>query len=732
MFKQLPLRSSMIAVAAAMLAPGVGHAQTAPQAAPAQTAPAKPAQDKAIVVTGQRSEVTTAPDRLSFNIANDLQAQNGTVADALRAVPGVEVDLEGNVALRGDRGVTILVDGRPSAMMSGESRATILQSMPASSIERVEVITNPSAAMSPEGSGGVINLVTKQARPGARSGTVRATVANRQSGTLNLNGVISKPGLTVTGDVGYRHFRTEQGAEQDRSRFDAASNSFINSRQDSLQRNTVNFGNGRVGVDYDVDKVNRLSTELSYRDGRFVSKRIDNFTSPISAYVRDSSATMSNNGGGGRLSWRRTLPGQDHEFVADVEVQRGSFSRDVRAFTTPSLPAGAASFERIRNAFDSTEFELKLDYKRPMGEGQSLNIGYQYNLDDSGFDFTGARGASFGTLLPVAALTNQFDYRQAIHALYGTFQFQAGKFNFQPGLRLEQVDNQIDQITGGVHAESGYFRVYPTLHAGYELSAKSKLRASYSRRIQRPGAQDLNPYILYVDPQNVRQGNPNLRPEVTDSFEFGWQLRNQGTFYSINAFYRDSSGGVTDVFTDLGGGVFLSSRANLATSRRAGVELLANGKFGKTVTYNASATYFWSKIDPRSAGVSTPRSGSTATVRANLNWQPTSKDYFQLNGFYGGRQLIAQGYRQGMGVLNLGYRRKVNDKFSVLLTVQDVLGTAKQEVFIETPLIRDRFEQRGPGRIFLLSATYNFGNPGGRKQREPGFEFDSGAGAPAQ
>ncbi|MBX3563648.1 MAG: TonB-dependent receptor [Sphingomonas sp.] len=723
----------MIAVVAAMLAPGLAGAQTAPaQTAPAQAAPAQPAQDKAIVVTGQRSEVTSAPDRLSFNIANDLQAQNGTVADALRAVPGVEVDLEGNVALRGDRGVTIMVDGRPSAMMSGESRATILQSMPASSIERVEVITNPSAAMSPEGSGGVINLVTKQARPGARSGTVRASIANRQSGTLNLNGVVSKPGLTVTGDIGYRHFRTEQGAEQDRSRFDALSNAFINSRQTSLQRNTVNFGNGRIGMDYDLDKVNRLSTEFSYRDGRFTSKRIDTFTSPSSAYVRDSSATMANSGGGGRLSWRRTLPGQDHEFVADVELQRGSFSRDVSAVTTPRIPAGAPGFERIRNAFDANNFNVKLDYKRPMGEGKSLNIGYQYNLDENGFDFTGARGTSFSTLVPVAALTNQFDYRQAIHALYGTFQFQAGKFNFQPGLRLEEVGNRIDQVTGGVHVSSDYFRVYPTLHAGYELSAKSKLRASYSRRIQRPGAQDLNPYILYVDPQNVRQGNPNLRPEVTDSFEFGWQLRSQGTFYSINAFYRDSSGGVTDVVTDLGGGVFLSSRANLATSKRAGVELLANGKLGKTLSYNASATYFWSRIDPRSAGIATPRSGATATVRANLNWQPTSKDYFQLNGFYGGRQLIAQGYREGMGVLNLGYRRKVNDKFSVLLTVQDLLETGKQEVFIQTPLIRDRFEQRGPGRIFLLSATYNFGNPGGRKQREPGFEFDSGAGAPPQ
>ena len=725
-FSNLHIYSSMIAVAAAIALPGAALAQTAP----AQTAPAKPAGDKnEVVVTGQRSEVTTAPDRLSFNIGNDLQAQNGTVADALRAVPGVEVDLEGKVSLRGDSGVTILVDGRPSAMMSGESRATVLQSMPASQIERVEVITNPSAAFSPEGSAGIINLVTKQARPGAKSGTARATLASQEGGGLNLSGVSSKPGLTLSGDLGIRRFATEQGSEQDRSRYDALSGSFIDSRQESLARNSIRFAHARFAADYDVDKVNRLSTEFSYRDGLFNSDRTDTFTSPTLGYVRESDARMANRGGSGRLSWRRSL-GQDHEFVADVEFGRSNMRRDIDGVTTPSLPAGVASFERIRNEVDSTDFNMKFDYKRPMGEGKSLNVGYELDHDEDGFDFAGGRGTSFSTLVPVAALTNRFDYWQSVHALYGTFQFEAGDFNFQPGVRVEQADTRIDQVTGGIHADSGYFRVYPTIHAGYEISAKQKLRGSYSRRIQRPGAQDLNPYVLYIDPVNLRQGNPALRPEVTDSFELAWQLRDGQTFYSVTAFYRDSSGGITDVVTDLGG-VFLSSRANLATSQRAGAELIANGKLSKTLSYNASATYFWNRIDPRTAGFG-PRSGTSATVRANISWQPTTKDFFQVNGFYSGRQLIAQGYREGMGVLNLGYRRKISEKFSLLLTAQNVLETAKQVVVVSTPTIRDRFEQRAPGRLFLLSATYNFGNPGGRRQREPAFDFDAGAGAPPQ
>ncbi|RYE03865.1 MAG: TonB-dependent receptor, partial [Sphingomonadales bacterium] len=569
----------------------------------------KPATDKSneVVVTGKPSEVRTAPDRLSFNIANDLQAQNGTVADALRAVPGVEVDLEGRVSLRGDPGVTILVDGRPSAMMNGESRATVLQSMPANQIERVEVITNPSAAMSPEGSGGVINLVTKQARPGARSGTIRPTLASRQSAGLNLNGVLSKPGLTLTGDAGYRRLRTEQGSNQQRSRYDTLSNSFIDSRQESLARNTISFANVRVGADYDLDKKNRLSTELGYRDGQIDTKRVDTFTSPASAYLRSSDTEMSNRSAAGRVSWRHTI-GQDHELVADVEIDRTKMVRDIDAVTTPSLPAGAAaSYERIGNAVVRREYEAKLDYKRPMGEGQSLNIGYQYDLSQNDFRATGLRGTSWTTLAPVAALNNRFKFQQAIHAVYGTFKFDVGKFELQPGLRLEQVDYDVDAVG------DGYFRVYPTLHAGYEISAKQKLRGSYSRRIQRPSAQDFYPYRLYIDPQNLRQGNPALRPETTDSFELAWQMRDGGTFYSVTGFYRKSRGGVTDVVTDLGGGVFLTSRANLATSQRAGAELIANGKLSKTLSYNASATVYWNEIDPRTAGISVRRSGTSGT-----------------------------------------------------------------------------------------------------------------------
>lgn len=721
--------SSVLALAVSLPTSGFAQSQTAPSQ-PAAPAPAPGAQPKPapeggreIVVTGTRSEVIATPDRTSFSVANDLQVQTGTVADALRSVPGVEVDLQGRVSLRGDPGVTILIDGRPSAMLRGENRGDVLLSMPAGQIERVEVITNPSAAMSPEGSGGVINLVTKQVRKDTRSATVRATLGGEGRGALSLSGAHSASGLTLTGEAGYRRMTGEAEATQLRSGLNPATGTFITSRQDSELDNVNSFRNARFGVEYDIDKKNRLSTELSYRAGKIDVDRTDSFVSQNAAasYERLSDIDMSQRGLGARATWRRTLPGKEHEFVTDLELETGRLRREVEAST--SFAGAQPGYERIRNSGDRGDYNLKLDYKRPMGKDRSLNLGYQGNFGDSEFDSSGSRGPGLDLLLPIPGLNNSFEYDQDIHAFFGTYRFDLGKLDAQAGLRLEQAETKIDQLTEGTRFERDYLRLYPTLHLGYELSKSEQLRASYSRRIQRPSPQDLNPYTFYIDPLNLRRGNPFLLPEVTDSFELALQHRKGGTFYSLTGFYRRSRGGVTDLISDLGSGVFLTTRANLATAERVGAEMIANGRLSKTLTYNASATLLWYEIDPRVGGFSAPRSGTTGTVRANLSWQPTPKDFFQLNGFYSGKQLLPQGYRLSGGVLNLGYRRKVNERLSLLVTGQDVLETAKQKVIFETPTLRDRVTQTGTGRIVLFGLTYNLGAQGGRRRPEPSFEF---------
>lgn len=730
---------SVLALAACLLAPGAAWAQAPQGQQPAGSPPARDAAPPApasrpgevVVVTGTRSDVVATPDRVSFNVANDLQVQTGTLADALRAVPGVEVDVQGNVSLRGDPGVTILVDGRPSAMLRGDNRGDVILSMPSSQIERVEVITNPSAAMSPEGSGGVINIVMRQARRNSRSATVRANVGGEGRGSLNLNGTLSQPGLTVTGDLGLRRFTGDAEATRLRSRRDPATGAFISSRQESEFENVHAFGSARFAVDYDLDPQNRLSTELSYWEGSGDVERTDRFTTDDEDASFDGRSEMefSQRGLGGRLSWRRTLPGTGHELVADLEAQGMRMGRAVDAVS--DFGSGQSLYERIRNEIDREDYTLKLDYKRPTGTDQSINIGYQGDTRSSAFDFNGAFGPAPDAIAPVPALTNAFGYDETIHALYGTYRLKLGNLDTQAGLRFEQVETRLDQITDGLRFDRSYFRAYPTLHLSHELSPRQTLRASYSRRIQRPSPMDLNPYTVYLDSLNLRRGNPDLLPEVTDSFELGLQHRKAGTFYSATAFYRRSSDGVTDIISDIGDGVFLTTRANLATATRIGAELIANGRLSSTLSYNASATLMWHEIDPRIGGVSDPRSGTTGTVRANLNWQASPRDFVQLNATHSGRQLLPQGYRESGPVLNFGYRRKVNDRLSLLVTAQDVLDSARQELVFETPDLEDRVEQRGVGRIVFFGLSYNFGGVTGRRRQEPGFDFQQPSGGDA-
>ncbi|HEU0134850.1 MAG TPA: outer membrane beta-barrel protein, partial [Allosphingosinicella sp.] len=439
MHTRFRIYSSFLALAAGLAAPALAQPQPQPAPAPAQPAAPAPAADKPneVVVTGTRSDVIATPDRTSFNVTNDLQVQTGTVADALRAVPGVEVDLQGRVSLRGDPGVTILIDGRPSAMLRGESRGDVLLSMPAGQIERVEVITNPSAAMSPEGSGGVINLVTKQVRKDTRSATVRATLGTRGRGALNLSGAHSGSGLTVTGELGYRRMTGEAEAVQLRSRLDPVSGDFLTSRQDSELENVNSSRTGRFGIEYDIDKKNRLSTELSYRDGKADLERTDSFVSQKlgESYERVSDIDLFQRGLSARASWRRTLPGKEHELVADLEVERGRQKREVEAVT--DFQSAPTSFERIRNSGRRGDSSAKLDYKRPLGKDGSLNLGYHLTASTSDFDYSGVRGPAANSLLPIPGLSNAFEYDQLVHALFGTYRTNLGKLDAQLGLRLE-------------------------------------------------------------------------------------------------------------------------------------------------------------------------------------------------------------------------------------------------------------------------------------------------------
>lgn len=731
LYRKLLMTTALSLLSITTLGVTATAAQDRPQTPPAQTeeedAEAETAVEE-VVVQGSRTDIVTSSDRMSYNITNDLQTQAGSVADALRNVPGVEVDLQGNVSLRGDPNVTILIDGRPSGMLRGGSRADALQSMSAGQIERVEVITNPSAAFSPEGSGGIINLVSKPTRAATTSGTVRASWDFGDQGNVSVSGSRSQDGLTLAGDVGFRRHVGQNTVEQDRVRTGATPATTIVEESNFEGENTFEMANARVSADYDLNPQDRISGEISLRDiagssiGLETFQRADGNGVVSDRYERQANSAFGNTGLSARSSWRRKFSGDQHELVADMEYDSNESERTQDSVSDTTIGALPDFVQQTRNNNSRDAYGFKLDYTRPMGEARTLKLGYEGDLSLDDFDAFGARGPDAGSLAPIAALTNVFEYDQSIHAVYATYDRPFGeKLTIQGGVRIEQVNFRLNQVTDGIVVERDYLRAYPTIHMGYQLTDTQRLRGSYSRRIARPSPQDLNPYTVYIDPQNLRRGNPDLDPETTDSFELQWQNRSGQTFYSATAFYRVSEGGVTDVAEDQGGGIVLTTRENLGESKRSGVEFIANGKVGDQVSYNLSGSVVHNEIFTPGLPGGGRQSGTTGSLRGAFNWQPTPDDFFQLNGFYIGEQVQAQGAREAFGTLNLGYRHKFNDDFSLIVTGANILDSAEQNSRVDTPDFSDRTRARFGEPTYFIGFTYSFG--GGQRRQEPAFDF---------
>lgn len=725
------------------------HGQSQPpQPAQERAGQPQPQQEQAgrgtgegVVVTGQRSAVQTSIDRLSFDIGNDLQTQTGSIADALRNIPGVEVDAQGNISLRGDSNVRIMIDGRPSGQFEGEGRGDALQNFPADQIARVEVITNPNAAMSPEGTAGVINLVTRRDRRAVGpSGSIRASIGEegRWNASLAGSGAIGK--VRLNGDIGYRAIRSDNEELRERTVLDRGSGAFLDQRGDADVNVTgEGFRNARLGFEYDATPRDRLSGDISSRGFAIDSDVVELFTAEAVGgglardYTRFLDTSFSRDHDELRAGWRRTLGevGQsastDHEIVADVKWEKNKFERDLDTRFVNRIPTAGVNVERLLTDASTDDVEGRLEFASPMPGEAKLRLGGELNWRASEFTNFGARGPSFDALTVNPAFTNRFDYEENVYALFATYERPFGDFTVQGGLRLEQTEIAIDQLTTQVQAENEYFRAYPTLFVTYDVNDNNTLRASYSRRIQRPDAQQLNPFSVYVDPQNLRQGNPNLEPEITDNYEVGYQFRQGPTFVLATLFYAQSQDGVTEVVRELPDGILLTTQENLSERRRFGLELALNGRLTNTLTYNLSGLTTWNEIDVRTTAFTGTRDGTSTGGRFSLNWTPTDKDFFQLTGFVSGDQLLAQGTREMGSSLNVGYRRKVTDRLSLVFTGQNVLDSMRQVVTVETPDLRERTERKFMPRAYFVGFSYALGETAGSRRQRPEFEFDQGA-----
>jgi outer membrane receptor protein involved in Fe transport len=717
---------------------GAAQAQTpAPSPSPASAA-AKPASKDAevegVVVTARPNEVRTTSEGTSYSLADDLQANTGTLADALRNIPSVEVDPDGNISLRGDSNVTILIDGRPAGQFNGPSRGQLIQQVPATGFARIEVLTNPSAALSPEGSGGVINLISKPktARAGqTTNGSLRANLGD--TGRYNLGASLTHANgpTTVSGDIGLRHDRFLQDLDRVRERLDPGSGQFLQGRQTQTTEGDSDSAFVRLSVEHNLDAKTQLTGEMRHTDVDSAADTLDLFESDAiggglaSGYRRASEGGFKGQFSGATARVVRRFEGQGHEWSNELRYDRNRFGIDLNTFADQLIPAAAPFYERLDNQNQSDQIGFTSAYVRPMKDGAKLRLGFERQSQEQEQDNAFARGPTASTLVVDPRVSNRFAFDQIVYALYGTYERPFGdKISAQLGLRLEQANLELDQKTTGIRTSQDYFRAYPTFSASYELTEAQTLRASYGRRIQRPGGRELNPFLSYEDNLNLRSGNPGLSPQQTDAYELVWQRRVQQTFYQATLYYRDTQDAFTPVTTDLGGGVFLTRPQNLGANSSTGLELVANGALVPTLRYNASINLFRQTIDAAGLPGAVDSEGESLSGRLTLNWQPTQQDFVQLSGVWGGTQRLAQGTREQSTLVNFGYRRKLNSAWSVNVTVRDLLDDFGSTTRIGTASFTDRSDQVFGGRAAFIGLTWTFG---GGQQRPEQFDFSAPA-----
>ena len=680
-----------------------------------------------LTVTGKTPDERRYIDRRSYSLSKDVQAANGSLADALRNIPSVDVDPRGNLSVRGDSNVTILVDGQPSALFQGANTADILRQLPADQFERVEVITNPSAAYKPDGSGGIINLIRRKSHTTKPTGTIKASIdpAGRYSASVNGNATLGK--LTLSGGGAIRHDFFVIDTQTTARLNDPSSGQTAQTTSDGHTRQAYTTRDVHAAVDDDLDARTRLTANISYFGF--------NADVPLTDLYRSSATTgalaedfgsvgdvgMNESAVFGGASYRRQFSGDDHNLVVNLsysDITRVTGNRQTFDYTLPVQPD---LFQDLDTTNTSTTAGLKAEYKAPMpGQGR-LDTGYDLEFDSNTVDHAGQLGVDPANAVGQPGLNDRFRDDQIINALFVTYQQPIGRFDIQPGLRLEAASLDTDQMLIGAKTTETYLEAYPTLHLGYKLDAKTQLTLSYSRRVQRPSLQQLDPFRVYNTPLSYEQGDLHLKPSLTDAYEASYEYTEKSNDYLLSLYYRDHHDVATTLTETLGGGEILGVAADIGQQREAGGEAVIGQQIFKTLSLKLTADLFWSQLSNADPGLAAYRSGVVEQGHGTLNWNVTKTDFLQLGAYLHGPSVTAQGTASGYTYLNIGYRHQFGDKLALEVIATDPTASFRTSTSLNAPGLSQITHTDYGYRAISVGFTYTLGGAG--KGGNKDFDF---------
>ncbi|MDR3654025.1 MAG: TonB-dependent receptor [Paludibacter sp.] len=685
-----------------------------------------------VEVVGQAAQMHFDVDKRVFSVDQNIAAAGGSASDVLKNIPSVTVDDQGNVSLRKDGNVEVWINGKASGL-TADNRAQVLQQMPAESIESIEVMTNPSAKYSPEGSAGIINIVMKKEHKAGYYGSVSAGVTCPDDLKLgkNLGASINYTSTKFDSylNLGYRAMSFQGGGNTNRYNYVGSDTTSL--KQDNKMRTAFSGLFLRAGIDYHLDNKNTLSLSgfgmagNGNQNTNIQNLQIDlaNPSVPLRNYYQNNSST------GDRPSLNLNFD-YHHEFNkkgSDITagVSYSSHKRDGNSIYAQRDLVNINDTSNInqKTVSNNTELEFKVDYTNKLTENSKLEAGWQSDISNRLSTTSGFNNIS-NTDIP--SYYDNFNYNEQIHAGYLTYGSKIDKFTFQLGLRAEYMlkGSTITTKKGSTENDSiqvipqnSIFHVFPSFFLSYSMPNNGELQFNYSSRVNRPRGQQINPFKNYSDSTNISFGNPNLSPQYSSSLELNY-IKTWGAQTLSTSLYYHNTNDVIEGVHFLNNGVMQSTYLNVAKSQNTGLELISKNRLFKFLSLTSTLNLYYSNLD--SASFVSPYNQTIGIPgQSNFSWSGNVMANFMLSKTFSGQitaeydspQLISQGTQNAKYSIDLGVRQTfMNRKLTISLNIRDLMNSDKGYQTTSGAGFSQTTSSYFHGRMFGLTASYNFGN----------------------
>ncbi|CAM4267322.1 TonB-dependent receptor domain-containing protein [Gillisia limnaea] len=698
-----------------------------------------------VVVRAETTEVEVRLDKKIHNIGKDLTTAGGTVADALNNVPSVTVDLDGGISLRGNQNVRILINGKPSAL-AGFGGTDILGQLPAEAIERVEVITSPSARYDAEGTAGILNIILRKENTLGFNGSVTLNAGYPDNAGISTNLNYRTDKFNFFNTSGFRYFDAPGNGFFD-TRYNENSRSDFERIVEDREITRLNRGfNTNFGVEYYVNDQSSLTASIFLRTGEdedVTTNITDNYLNGTKVFgtTRRENQMEEDNSFQFALNYINNLDDKGQKLTADFQ-----YEKDKETQTTiigENEDYNTIDYERflfgenISQKETQNEFLIQADYVLPFGEDSQFEAGYRGNFENEVTDYAiRQESEDTGELVLNENLTNIFDYSENVQALYTQYGTKFGDFSFLLGLRLEntnlkgEIDSELTEeelqeefgFPIDTNFDNNYLGLFPTVNLIYELAERENITLGYNRRINRPRGWFINPFPSRSSVNNVFQGNPNLQPAFSNAFDLGYLKRWEKLTLTSSVYYQNETDSFERIEQNIAGtNVIRTIPVNLSSNERIGAELGLLYNPAEWLRLNGSFNFFqfntegeFNEVDYSAENTSYfARFSSKVSLPAAIDWQ--------TNLFYLGAAEGVQGTQEGILSIDLALSKELFNKNATLsFNVRDLLNSRKRESFTSTTTF-DRFSEfQWRERSFNIAFVYRFNQQKREQDRRRG------------